>query len=227
MRILVTNDDGWDAPGMELLCKVASEFGEVHSVAPLEKRSGCGHQLTFDRALKFESCGTDCWNVDGMPADCVRLGVSRLGLFDWVLSGVNDGANLGVDTFISGTVAAAREAMMLGIPSIAISQYRRGMSSAFDWKAGGKQLQNVLSCLLQLDLSAGRFWNVNLPDGPENGSNSSGELVFCESDPSPLPMDYRHDESTSKYSGRYHDRARVSGLDIDNCFSGRISITMM
>jgi len=228
MRILVTNDDGWDAPGLELLQRVAAEFGQVYSVAPLEKRSGCGHQLTFHRPISFELCSRDdCWSVDGMPADCVRLGLSRLGPFDWVLSGVNDGANLGVDTFISGTVAAAREAMMLGIPSIAISQYRKRISHSFDWDQATSSLRVVLASLLDRELPAERFWNVNLPDLSEAGTSQVPAIAFCETDPSPLPMDYQHNGSLSTYSGTYQERTRVAGRDVATCFSGRISITML
>lgn len=226
MRILVVNDDGWDAPGLAALARLAADFGAVVSVAPLEKRSGCGHQLTFDRPLEFRSCGTGSWNVDGMPADCVRLAVSRLGSFDWVLSGINDGANLGVDSWLSGTVAAAREAMILGIPAMAVSQYRGETQSVFSWEQSADLARPVVEQLLARPPGPGRMWNVNLPD-PAEVAAGKVPVVECDADVSPLPMDYQHDGERSCYAGRYRQRERRAGTDVDVCFSGRIAVTRM
>lgn len=226
MRILVVNDDGWDAPGLAALVGVASEFGEVLSVAPLEKRSGCGHQVTFHRPLHWEMRGPRAWSLDGMPADCVRLGLSRFGPFDWVLAGINEGANLGVDVFLSGTVAAAREAAFHGLPSLAISQYRNGRREVQDWERSASMGRTVLSRLLSRPPGPGRLWNINLPDcsGTPGAEPAWSE---CELDCSPLPMEYDHEDLQSSYTGCYQQRKRIAGRDIDRCFSGSVTVCLL
>ncbi len=227
MRILLVNDDGWDAAGLATLRAVAMEFGEVRSVAPLDKRSGCGHQLTFDRPLNFVECGENAWNVDGMPADCVRVAVARMGPFDWVLSGINDGANLGVDIFHSGTVAAAREAMTLGLSALAISQYRKSMHTAADWSAAAVMCRRVLQQILDRSCEQGKFWNVNLPAMQSGAGLDAVVLAERPCDPSPLPMDYEHRGNQSRFCGVYRDRPRRPGSDIEACFGGEISLSLI
>ena len=123
-RILLTNDDGWDAPGIAALEAVLSEFGEVVVVAPANPQSGISHQMTFEVPMALTQHSANHWHLSGTPADCARVGLSQLGLeFDWVFSGINNGGNLGIDFFISGTVAAAREATFFGARAIAISQH--------------------------------------------------------------------------------------------------------
>ncbi|MBC7817459.1 MAG: 5'/3'-nucleotidase SurE, partial [Planctomycetaceae bacterium] len=122
MKFLLTNDDGIDAPGLRLLAEIAREFGEVIVVAPDGVRSGCGHQVTNDRPLALTNVRPGEFACDGTPADCARLGLKHIAAdVDWVLSGVNDGGNLGIDVYMSGTVAAVREAVLLGKPGIALS----------------------------------------------------------------------------------------------------------
>lgn len=227
MRILITNDDGWDAPGLACLTRVAAKFGEAVSVAPLEKRSGCGHQITFDEPLTFEACGDHRWRVSGMPGDCVRLALDRLGPFDQVWSGINEGGNLGVDQYLSGTVAAAREATILGVPAIAVSQYHSGPWLESDWLLSGQLAERVLASLVKTPPGGQKLWNVNLPDARKSGSLDSIALVQCRPDPSPLPANYLHDGATSIYRGRYRDRGRVTGLDVDVCFGGAVAITLL
>lgn len=227
MRILITNDDGWDAPGLACLMRVASAFGEVVSVAPLEKRSGCGHQLTFDSPLTFEPCGTNRWRVGGMPGDCVRLAFDRLGPFDQVWSGVNEGGNLGVDQYLSGTVAAAREAAILGVSAIALSQVHRGPWTEGDWRQTEDLASAVLAELAFNPPGRRRFWNVNLPDARPAESPGKIPLVHCRPDPSPLPAKYVHLGPTSVYCGRYRDRERIDGHDVAVCFGGSVAITRL
>ena len=129
MKILVTNDDGIDAQGIFHLERIAREVGEVVVVAPRDHYSGCSHQMTFEGQLDSRRVAAGRYWVDGFPADCVRIGLSHLCAdADVVLSGINHGGNLGLDNYLSGTVAAAREATFFGLPAIAISQYHRGLS---------------------------------------------------------------------------------------------------
>ena len=111
MKLIVTNDDGIDAEGLQTLVHLASRWGEVVVVAPAEPQSGIGHQLTTDRPIRVDKLTEERYRVWGTPADCSRLALNCLASDgDWVLSGINHGGNLGVDVYESGTVAAAREA---------------------------------------------------------------------------------------------------------------------
>ncbi|UCF21735.1 MAG: 5'/3'-nucleotidase SurE [Gemmatimonadota bacterium] len=123
-RILCTNDDGYLAPGLALLARVASRLGDVTVVAPDREQSATSHSLTVHRPLRISQTETGLFHVDGTPTDCVLLALGGAVLDsppDLVLSGVNHGPNLGEDVLYSGTVAAAMEATLLGIPSIALS----------------------------------------------------------------------------------------------------------
>src|SRR5688572_15733741 len=106
MKLLLTNDDGIDAPGLALLREIAAEFGEPFVVAPDQHLSGCGHRVSTEHDLTLDDRGEGRYALSGTPADCVRVGLLHVCPdAAWVLSGVNDGGNLGVDTFLSGTVA--------------------------------------------------------------------------------------------------------------------------
>ena len=176
MRVLLTNDDGIKADGLSALHKSVQHcFGkdiEITVVAPDRGRSECGHSVTTNRALKIEEIRPGWLAVDGTPVDCVRAAFGTLQQkFDLVLSGVNAGANLGVDLLVSGTFAAAREAAMQGIPAAAISHYRHpDIPKTWDhvprWVAGILQefreqveIQNARST----DETTTVLWNVNLP----------------------------------------------------------------
>jgi 5'-nucleotidase len=123
MRILLSNDDGYFAPGLAALAEALSPFGEVVVVAPERDRSGASNSLTLDRPLTVRKAANGFSYVNGTPTDCVHLAVTGLleRLPDMVVSGINEGANMGDDTIYSGTVAAATEGFLLGIPSFAVS----------------------------------------------------------------------------------------------------------
>ncbi|MBW8077987.1 MAG: 5'/3'-nucleotidase SurE [Gallionella sp.] len=123
MRILISNDDGYFAPGLAILASHLSKIAEVVVVAPERDRSGASNSLTLDRPLKLRRAASGFYYVNGTPTDCVHLAVT--GMLDhqpdMVVSGINAGANMGDDTIYSGTVAAATEGYLLGIPAIAVS----------------------------------------------------------------------------------------------------------
>jgi len=123
MRILISNDDGYFSPGIQLLAERLADFGEVTVVAPERDRSGASNSLTLDRPLVVRQAANGFYSVNGTPTDCVHIAVTGLLDFvpDMIVSGINDGANMGEDTIYSGTVAAAMEGFLLGIPSIALS----------------------------------------------------------------------------------------------------------
>lgn len=233
MRILITNDDGWDAPGIDAMLEVASRFGQCTVVAPLEEQSGISHQVTFHRPLNLVQRSERIWSLDGTPADCTRIGLTQLSSsqpFDLVLSGINNGGNLGSDIYISGTVAGAREATHFGVPAIAISQHRLRFKEAFDWTFSKQALQIVLQHCFDQGMSGRRLLNVNLPDYTDSESLPKIEIVDpCELDTSPLSTNYaveKSDGGTSLlYRGKYSDRGRIEGSDVDVCFSKRVSLT--
>ncbi len=122
--LILTNDDGWDAPGLAALARAAKGLGQCHVVAPIGPISGCGHRVTTHAPIAVARPKEGCVSVAGTPADCVRLALHHLvPRPTWVLSGINAGGNLGTDVHYSGTVAAVREAAIHGVPGIALSHY--------------------------------------------------------------------------------------------------------
>ncbi len=123
MRILLSNDDGYFSPGISILAEVLARLGTVTVVAPERDRSGASNSLTLDRPLSLRKSASGFLYVNGTPTDCVHLAVTGLldELPDMVVSGINLGANMGDDTIYSGTVAAATEGFLLGLPSVAVS----------------------------------------------------------------------------------------------------------
>lgn len=123
MRILLSNDDGYFAPGLQALAECLADLAQITVVAPEADRSGASNSLTLDRPLLLRKAANGFFYVNGTPTDCVHLAVTGMleGLPDMVISGINHGANMGDDTLYSGTVAAATEGYLLGIPSVAVS----------------------------------------------------------------------------------------------------------
>jgi 5'-nucleotidase len=167
MNILLTNDDGWDAPGLAVLQEIAKPWGDVWTMAPLHPMSGISHQMTFERPMALVEKAARTYALDGTPADCVRIAATQLGIhFDLVLSGINNGGNLGSDIYVSGTVAAAREASLRGIRAIALSQHRNRFKLPFDWTPTRWMAEHVLRNLLPPDQAweSHTLVNVNFPD---------------------------------------------------------------
>lgn len=226
MKILITNDDGWGSPGIRTLEKVAAEFGEVWTVAPANPMSGISHQMTFEQPMKFEEKSERSYVLGGTPADCARVGLTRLGVeFDWILSGINKGGNLGADLNVSGTVAAVREASLFKARGIALSQHLRKFNAEFDWSKPGDLAKILLPKLFAREIGNRNWFNVNLPDIGDRDIESV-EFIDTKLDENPLPATYNVLETGDLfYSGLYKDRLRTTGLDVDVCFSGNVSIT--
>ncbi len=225
MKILLTNDDGVDAPGILAFEKAILGLGEITVVAPLEGLSGCGHRVTTEHPLNLKEHRLGILSVDGTPADCVRVALHSLTpKVDWVVSGINAGGNLGVDIFISGTVAAVREAAIHGIPGIAISQYRK-RGTPMDWVRSEKFASMVVKLLMKKPLAKGNYWNVNLPHLED--SEPDPELIFCKPSASPLPLKFNVEGTAYKYAGDYHLRHCDQGTDVDVCFSGQIAVSLL
>lgn len=223
MKLLLTNDDGIDAPGLAVLERVAQELGEVVVVAPDRHLSGCSHQATTHEPIRMTEVTSNRFAVSGTPVDCVRLGLLNVAPdVDWVLSGVNDGGNLGTDVYLSGTVAAAREATLLGKRAMALSQYRVGEVS-IDWTTTREVAKRVIEQLMSNDLPTGSFWNVNFPE--RVAAANRPDTVFCPLDTHPLHIAYSQENEWFSFQGIYQRRARQAGSDVDVCFSGHIAIS--
>ena len=168
-RILISNDDGIASPGLKVLEAIARDLSdEVWVVAPEQEQSGASHSLTTRRPLRMREVARRRYAVDGTPTDCVLIAVKRLlrdRLPDLVLSGINAGSNLGEDLTYSGTVAAAMEATLLGIPAMALSQdYRDG--EAIPWQTSEAFASEVIRRLLRRAWPDSTLFNINFPGVP-------------------------------------------------------------
>jgi 5'-nucleotidase len=163
MRILLSNDDGYFAPGIALLAQTLAEFAEITVVAPERDRSGASNSLTLDRPLTVRRAPNGFYYVNGTPTDCVHLAVT--GLLeeppDLVVSGINHGANMGDDTIYSGTVAAASEGFLLGIPAIAISLVLEGGEH---FASAGRVAAELVRRFQRRPFAEPVLLNVNVPD---------------------------------------------------------------
>ena len=223
MKVVLTNDDGIEAPGLAALVAIISEFAAPVVVAPRTEQSGVAHRVTARAPISFQKAGEDRYWVDATPADCARVALKHLATdADWLVSGINPGANLGSDVYNSGTVAAAREAAILGCRSISISQYiSRG--HGVDWAATACHAAPVLRMLLSSPLEAGAFWNVNLPH--PLSCDAATAYRFCDLDPHPHAYTYLEKNDQLIYQGTIHERPRDPGKDVAVCFGGEVAIT--
>ena len=155
MTLILTNDDGIDAPGIRALLK-AVEGQKVIVAAPVDHLSGCGHQVTTTKAINVHRRSVTEYAIAGTPADCTRIALSHLcPEAKFVLSGINAGGNMGADVYISGTVAAVREAAFHGVNGIAISHYLKGKKNV-DWDTAARWTKQVLADLM----NRSRSWDL-------------------------------------------------------------------
>jgi 5'-nucleotidase len=165
MRILLSNDDGYFAPGLACLAGALSVIADIIVVAPERDRSGASNSLTLDRPLSLRKSHNGFFYVNGTPTDCVHLAVTGMldMLPDMVVSGINDGANMGDDTIYSGTVAAATEGFLLGIPSLAVSL---AGFSAGNYPAAARIATEIVQRFQYNALHSPVLLNINVPDVP-------------------------------------------------------------
>ncbi len=172
MKILISNDDGIESPGIKLLAEAVKDLGEIYVVAPHRERSTAGHSLTLHKPLRIHSLGNNYFSTSGTPADCVYLGIREIvkGRPDLILSGINRGANLGTDLYYSGTVAAAREGALMNIRSYAFSLVDLHLTipdapreeMRFDMAA--QWARKVIDATLNIASPAHSLLNVNIPN---------------------------------------------------------------
>lgn len=167
MKILLSNDDGYFAPGLNILAAHIAKIAEITVVAPERNRSGASNSLTLDRPLSVKKASNGFYYVNGTPTDCVHIALTGLmdTMPDMVISGINDGANMGDDTIYSGTVAAAMEGYLLGIPSIAVSMSQHN-STHFETAA--RVAVELVQHYQKVGFTSPTLLNVNVPDIPYN-----------------------------------------------------------
>jgi 5'-nucleotidase len=225
LKIILTNDDGYGAPGLEILANLFPPSYEVMLVAPKEPQSGIGHRVTTRDPISTQKINKHRIIVDGTPADCARIALKMLvKKADWLVAGINPGANLGSDVYGSGTVAAAREAAILGCRSIAISQYI-AKAHTIDWEITGQHAKQVLNFLMKKKLDPNFFWNVNLPH-PLSAATEL-DYSFCDLDTHPHRYEFRDSQNSYHYEGTIHERPFDPNTDVAQCFAGKVSITRL
>jgi len=223
VKLILTNDDGIDAPGLSALEKALTGAGELIVAAPADANSGVSHRVTTRTPIRMDRVGENRYRIHGTPADCARIALTQIAPdAGWIIAGINRGGNLGADVYISGTVAAVREGTLLGYPGIAVSHYV-AKDRDVDWDLAARRVSPVLDRLLSGRPAPGCFWNVNLPH--PDGNSSQLDVVFCPLDTNPFSVRYEKNENHFMYTGDYHSRPRQPGRDVDVCFSGKIAVT--
>jgi len=225
--ILVSNDDGVRSEGIEALADVLKDLGTVYVVAPDRERSAASHSLSLAHPLRVEKISPRVYSVDGTPTDCVNLGVNgilRGKTIDLLVSGINKGANLGDDITYSGTVSAAMEGTLLGVPSIAVSLVTR---SRFRFDTAAAVAADVARKVMKRGIPDDTLLNVNVPNAPREeikgvrvtrmGKRVYGDMIVEKRDPRGrkyywIGGDHLHSED-------------VPGSDLEAIEDGFVSIT--
>jgi 5'-nucleotidase len=238
MRILLTNDDGITAPGLAALHRAVSHLGEITVVAPATGQSATSHGVTFHVPLlaKAHRCTLDDgshlfegFSVDGRPADCVKLALARLlpKAPDLVISGINAGANIGINVIYSGTVAAAMEAAFMGVPSIAVSLHI-GDRNRTRWDLATKHARGVIERVLEAKPERHSVLNVNIPLLDEGDEPRGTRVVPI----STSPIVDAYDCADSNCGGKLYKAAdhlkfhhTPADSDVDAVFKKYITIT--
>ncbi|WP_301101662.1 5'/3'-nucleotidase SurE [Propionivibrio sp.] len=165
MRILLSNDDGYFSPGIDCLARMLAQVADITVVAPERDRSGASNSLTLDRPLSLRRTPNGYYHVNGTPTDCVHLAVTGMldELPDMVVSGINLGANMGDDTIYSGTVAAATEGYLLGVPSLAVSLCSK---AGVYFETAARVTLEMVQLIQRQEIREPVLLNVNVPDVP-------------------------------------------------------------
>ena len=231
MKILLTNDDGIDAPLLHAMYDVIGDLGEIHVVAPSRVQSATSHAITLHRPMAVSEYTCERFKgfaVDGRPADCVKLALAELvGPVDLVISGMNHGANVGINVHYSGTVGAAREAAFQGVPAIALSLHL-GDRSQHHWPRAAAHARRAIDKVLSVGGDPGVLVNINVPI-LDDGAEPVGLKAV------PLNTSPMHDRFTitKDPDGTAHYQAKDSmaftdrgqGTDVDALYAKYITLT--
>jgi 5'-nucleotidase len=227
MRILIANDDGYLAPGLAALVRACEGLGDIDVVAPEQNASGTSNSLTLHRPLSAFAAPNGFRYFNGTPSDCVHIALTGLLPHrpDLVLSGINNGANMGDDTLYSGTVAAAMEGYLFGIPAIAFSQTEKGWTNL---DAAARVARDIVEHVLRDPPAAGPWLlNVNIPNHADAmalprvvtrlGRRHASEPVICQTNPRGDPIYWIGPAGDAREAGE--------GTDFHATAQGRVSIT--
>ncbi|HSV35377.1 MAG TPA: 5'/3'-nucleotidase SurE [Ramlibacter sp.] len=228
MKILLSNDDGYQAPGIVALYEAIQDLGDVEVVAPEHNNSAKSNALTLHSPLSVHQAGNGFRYVNGTPADCVHIALTGLLGYrpDLVVSGINNGANMGDDTIYSGTVGAAMEGYLFGVPAIAFSQTQKGWAHL---DAAAAKARELVAHLLALRKAADEPWllNVNIPNLPvadigsfkicRLGRRHAAEKVIAQTSP--------HGETMYWIGGAGPAKDGAEGTDFHATAQGHVSIT--
>ncbi len=233
MRILITNDDGIHAPGLEVLESIARALShDVVIVAPEMDQSGVSHSLSLNDPLRLREISPAHFAVKGTPSDCVLMGVKHIlrgKAPDLILSGVNRGQNVAEDVTYSGTIAAAMEGTMLGIPSIALSQaYGTSGHEAMDWSAARAHGAQTVRDILALGIDPGIVINVNFPARAPQDVRGKAVCVQGRRNQEMMDVERRLDGRGNPYFWLAFARKRITpaeGTDLHALQDGKIAIT--
>jgi 5'-nucleotidase len=226
MRILVSNDDGYFSPGIALLAERLSALGEVTVVAPERDRSGASNSLTLDRPLTVRRAANGFRYVNGTPTDCVHIALTGLvdPLPDIVVSGINFGANMGDDTIYSGTVAAAMEGFLFGIPSIAVSLVGK---AGTHFATAAAVAVGMVERAASFPLTAPLLLNVNVPDLPQEalGGIEATRLGRRHKAEPVVQMQTPRGETAYWIGAAGGEQDAGPGTDFHAVAAGRVSVT--
>lgn len=233
MRILVTNDDGIHAPGLKVLETIAREIAdEVYVVAPETDQSGVSHSLSLNDPMRLRKISDHHYAVKGTPTDCVIMGIKHIlkdSPPDLVLSGVNRGQNVAEDVTYSGTIAAAMEGTILGVPSIALSQaYAFGDRENFNWQATEAHGARIIRRILEIGIPRGILMNVNFPARAPADVAGVAVSVQGQRNQALLDVEKRLDGRGNPYYWLAFARGKIDpaeGTDLHALADGKISVT--
>ena len=233
MIILVTNDDGINSEGLKVLSNTLSKLGEVFIVAPDRQRSAVGLSVTLERPLRVERMDEKIFSVDGMPADCVTLAIHKLmeSPPDIIVSGINDGQNIGYDIYHSGTVGAAFEGTMFGIPSMAVSIANESFYDDFQgdiWYNTAAQIALKLArSIFKRKLPDGTLLNINVPNVPLSEIDGIEVTRHCSATYD-IEIQDRLDPRGKEYywvGGEFQKSTDHSRTDLDVLQRRKVSVT--
>lgn len=231
MRILLSNDDGVFAEGINTLFKELSQNHQVIMVAPEKERSGCGHGLTIGEPIRARKIEENIYSCSGTPADCILFAIDivyKKVKPDLVISGINHGANLGQDRFYSGTMAAAREGVFRGIPSIAVSLVTASRDSHEYFDVASRYISTLVNRNIQKNIPEMHLLNINIPNLPQEKIVQStlttpGYQIYTEE------VVERVDHRGKAYywlGGSYEGHKDIPGSDCNAVFEKKISVTL-
>jgi 5'-nucleotidase len=232
VKILVTNDDGINAEGLLALTRVMSDLGEVYVAAPDRQRSAVGLCITLEHPLRVNQIDERVFSIDGMPADCVTLAIHQLmeSPPDLIISGINEGQNLGYDIYHSGTVGAAIVGTMFGIRSMAVSIADKKFGDSQDkiwYNTAANVALKLAKMVLKNKLPDGTLLNINVPNVPESGIKGIKITKHCNATYS-IEVHNRVDPRGKKYywvGGEFHGEGNSSETDLDALKRNMVSVT--